>query len=157
MAIILNDDGIYENRDRPRFFERTIVYLFNLINCCNFRRRFLAYPNDVPTAENKQRYFYPIENSLTRLELKFCPNRYPPKRGFWGVGESTYPLDKNSKDPSQVIGKGLFMCTDTVTIQRVSIPFSRICSLTASMGTSSLWKIPVVKTACNIALYPISQ
>ena len=40
-----------------------------------------------------------------------------------------------------------YMCTDTVTIYRVSIPFSRICSLTASMGTSSLWKIPAARAA----------
>jgi len=39
------------------------------------------------------------------------------------------------------------MCTDTVTIYRVSIPCSRIWSFTVSMGTSSLWKIPVARAA----------
>jgi hypothetical protein len=33
------------------------------------------------------------------------------------------------------------MYTDTSTIYRVSIPSSLICSFTASIGTSSLWKM----------------
>ena len=41
----------------------------------------------------------------------------------------------------------LFMNTDTVTIYRVSIPSSRICCFTASIGTSSLWNIPAAKAA----------
>ena len=41
------------------------------------------------------------------------------------------------------------MCTDTsaISIYRVSIPLSLICSFTASMGTSSLWKIPAARAA----------
>jgi hypothetical protein len=39
------------------------------------------------------------------------------------------------------------MCTDTVTIYRVSIPFSFMCLFTSSMGTSSLWKIPAARAA----------
>jgi len=37
------------------------------------------------------------------------------------------------------------MYTDTFSIYRVSIPSSLIYSLTASIGTSSLWKIPAAR------------
>ena len=44
--------------------------------------------------------------------------------------------------------RAFLMYTDTVTtIYRVSIPFSLICSFTASIGTSSLWKMPAARAA----------
>jgi hypothetical protein len=49
------------------------------------------------------------------------------------------------------------MYTDTVTIYRVSIPFSLICSLTTSMGTSSLWKIPAAKAASTSVFSKTSE
>jgi len=49
------------------------------------------------------------------------------------------------------------MYTDTITIQRVSIPSSRMCSFTASMGTSSLWKIPAAKAASALVFSKTSE
>ena len=51
------------------------------------------------------------------------------------------------------------MCTDSFSISfyRVSIPLSRICSLTASMGTSSLWKIPAAKAASTSVFSKTSE
>jgi hypothetical protein len=49
------------------------------------------------------------------------------------------------------------MHTDTVTIQRVSIPLSLICFFTASMGTSSLWKIPAANAASTSVFSKTSE
>jgi hypothetical protein len=49
------------------------------------------------------------------------------------------------------------MYTDIVTIYRVSIPFSLICFFTASMGTSSLWKIPAARAASTSVFSKISE
>jgi len=49
------------------------------------------------------------------------------------------------------------MGTDTSTIQRVSIPPSLICSFTASMGTSSLWKIPAARAASTSVFSKTSE
>jgi len=72
---------------------------------------------------------------------------------------STYPLDIwiTIKAPPKSSEGAFVMCTDTTTIQRVSIPRSLICSFTASMGTSSLWKIPAAKAASALVLSNISE
>jgi hypothetical protein len=49
------------------------------------------------------------------------------------------------------------MYTDSVTIYRVSIPSSRICSFTASIGTSSLWKIPAAIAASALVFAKTSE
>ena len=51
------------------------------------------------------------------------------------------------------------MYTDTFAISSylVSIPFSLICSFTASMGTSSLWKIPVARAASTSVFSKTSE
>jgi hypothetical protein len=49
------------------------------------------------------------------------------------------------------------MCTDTVTIYHVFIPFSLICSLTASMGTSSLGNIPAARAASALVFSKTSE
>ena len=49
------------------------------------------------------------------------------------------------------------MYTDTITIQRVSIPSSIICSLTASIGTSALWKIPAARAASALVFSKTSE
>ena len=75
-------------------------------------------------------FFRPLESAAINWNWRIVPNR------------STYPPDiktKNKKGPSNKV-KGLFMCTDSISIYRVSIPFPLICSFTASMGTSSLWR-----------------
>jgi len=49
------------------------------------------------------------------------------------------------------------MCTDRNNIYRVSISFSRICSITAPIGTSSLWKIPADRAASALVFSNISE
>ena len=62
------------------------------------------------------------------------------------------------KAPPKSHREGPFsMCTDTVSIQRVSIPFSLICCLTASIGTSSLWKIPAARAASTSVFLKTSE
>ena len=56
----------------------------------------------------------------------------------------------HKKRPLPFLRRAFFMCTDTVTIYRVSIPRSRICFFTASIGTSSLWKIPEARVGGNV-------
>ena len=53
----------------------------------------------------------------------------------------------HKKRAPHVIGKGLSGCALIVSLYRASIPLSFICFLTASLDTSSLWKIPVAKAA----------
>ena len=59
------------------------------------------------------------------------------------------PTLNSTKAPPKSPGRAFSMYTDTFSIRvyLVSIPLSRICFLTASMGTSSLWKIPAAKAA----------
>ena len=49
------------------------------------------------------------------------------------------------------------MYTDSITIYLVSIPFSLICSFTASIGTSSLWKIPAANAASTSVFSKTSE
>jgi len=51
------------------------------------------------------------------------------------------------------------MCTDTSTINiyLVSIPFSCMCFFTASMRTSSLWKIPAARAASTSVFSKTSE
>jgi len=51
------------------------------------------------------------------------------------------------------------MCTDTTTISvyLVSIPFSLICSFTASMATSSRWKIAAARAASALVFSKTSE
>jgi len=61
------------------------------------------------------------------------------------------------KAPPKSSGGAFSMCTETVTIYLVSIPLSRMCFLTASMGTSSLWKIPAARAASTSVFSKTSE
>ena len=73
------------------------------------------------------------------------------------INISTGYLNKK-EGPSKSHREGPFsMCTDTISIYRVSIPFSRMWSFTASMGTPSLWKIPAARAASTSVFSKTSE